>query len=113
MSMRELGRHAIVDAWGAEPALLNDPRRLEETLVAAAEATGATVLTTGSHQFDPQGVTAWAILAESHATIHTYPEEGRWMADVFTCGTVEPDKAAEFVVGALGGTARVSLLSRG
>lgn len=103
----------MVDAWGAEPALLDDPGRLEETLVEAVEATGATILRTGSHHFEPHGVTVWTILAESHATLHTYPEEGRWMADVFTCGTVEPDKAAELLVDALGGEARISILSRG
>lgn len=111
--MRELGRHAIVDAWGAEPALLNDPERLEGTLIEAVKATGATVLRSGSVQFEPRGVTVWVILAESHATLHTYPEHGRWMADVFTCGDVQPDKAAELLIAAIGGKAKTRILSRG
>jgi len=111
--MRELGRHAIVDAWGAEPALLNDPGRLEDNLNEAVKLTGATVLRSGSYQFEPQGVTVWVILAESHATIHTYPEEGRWMADIFTCGKVKPEKAAMFLSEVLGGKSRLSVLSRG
>lgn len=111
--MRELGVHAIVDAWGADPETLDDPEAVEEALTEAVLATGATIITSGSHQFEPQGVTAWTILAESHATVHTYPEEGRWMADVFTCGDVEPDDAVDVLLDALGGEARVSTLSRG
>ena len=111
--MRELGRHAIVDAWGAEPALLDDPGRLEGILVEAVKAAGATVLSTGSHHFDPHGVTAWVILAESHATIHTYPEHGQYMADVFTCGDVKPDVAAQMIADAIGGKTKISQLARG
>jgi S-adenosylmethionine decarboxylase len=112
-AMRELGCHALVDAWGAEPVLLDDPAGLEKLLVEAVDVARATVITTGSHHFDPQGVTVWAILAEGHATIHTYTEEGRWMADVFTCGDLDPDDATEVLVEGLGGHARISLLSRG
>jgi S-adenosylmethionine decarboxylase len=111
--MRELGRHVIVDAWGAEANLLDDPRRLREILVEAVKATGATVLSSDYHKFQPQGVTAWVILAESHATLHTYPEHEAWMADVFTCGDVDPDAAAVLLIQSLGGQARIHRLSRG
>jgi len=111
--MRELGRHAIVDAWGAEVALLDDPERLRGILVEAVRATGATVLSSDYHKFEPQGVTAWVILAESHATIHTYPEHAAWMADIFTCGDVNPDAAAKLLIDSIGGRARVHRLSRG
>ena len=111
--MRELGRHALVDAWGAEVELLDDPERLKGVLVEAVKATGATILFADSHKFEPQGVTAWVILAESHATIHTYPEHAAWMADIFTCGDIKPDLAAEMLIKAIGGRARVHRLSRG
>ena len=108
-----LGRHAIIDGMGADPALLDDPGRLEALLKDACRETGATVLSCHSHQFEPQGVTVAIILAESHATIHTYPEHGCYMADVFTCGDVDPSAAVEVLKGSLGGEARVLQLSRG
>jgi len=108
-----LGRHAIIDGNGADAALLDDPGRLEALLKAAVEETGATVLSCHSHQFEPQGVTVAIILAESHATIHTYPEHGCYMADVFTCGSLDPTAAVEILKTSFGGDARVLQLSRG
>ena len=108
-----LGRHAIIDGKGADAALLDDRDRLEALLKSACQETGATVLSSHSHRFDPHGVTVAIILAESHATLHTYPEHGRWMADVFTCGDVDPSAAVEILKRTFGGEARVHHLSRG
>jgi S-adenosylmethionine decarboxylase proenzyme len=111
--MRELGRHAFVDGWDVDPGLLNDRQRLEKILKDACTAAGATLMRTASQRFIPQGVTVVIILAESHASIHTDPENGRYMADVFTCGDVKPNKAIELLVDAMGGESRVSMMSRG
>ena len=68
-------------------------------MLAAATASGATILGESFHQFSPQGVSGVLIIAESHLTIHTWPEHGYAGADIFTCGTrVQPEKAAEVII---------------
>ena len=92
------GSHAMLDLAGCEHALLDDARRLRHALVGAVERAGATVLHTIVYPFDPQGVSVMCVLAESHASIHTYPEHGVCMIDVFTCGDdIDPLAAANDV----------------
>lgn len=81
------GFHLLLTLRGCAPKLLNDQDKLLQLTRVAAEATGATVLNTCVQRFDPQGVTAVAVLAESHASLHTYPESGVVFWDCFTCGT--------------------------
>lgn len=85
------GIHLIVDAWGGDYERLNDRRFLSDLLVSAASSCGATLLKVESFHFEPNGVTAIAILAESHASLHTYPDHGVIMIDAFTCGSIDPD----------------------
>lgn len=64
----------------------------------AAEVAGATVLKTAFQDFNPQGVSGVVVIAESHLTIHTWPEHGYAAVDIFTCGsTVDPWRAARFL----------------
>lgn len=107
-----LGRHAILEGFNADAKVLNDLRKMTVLLQEACEAAGATILDVVSHQFNPQGVTVVCLLAESHASIHTYPEHGIYMADIFTCGSVEPHKAVEVLKQRLGGTTRERLIER-
>jgi len=68
-------------------------------MLAAAVGCGATVLGESFHRFSPQGVSGVLIIAESHLTIHTWPEHGYAAADIFTCGTtVQPEKAADIII---------------
>jgi S-adenosylmethionine decarboxylase proenzyme len=68
-------------------------------MLAAASQSGVTVLGESFHRFSPQGVSGVLIIAESHFTIHTWPEHGYAAADIFTCGTtVQPEKAAEIII---------------
>ena len=75
----------------------------------------STLLQLVSHQFEPQGVTALALLAESHMSIHTWPENGYAAIDVFTCGrTATPEAACAFLVEQFGAARhRLKVLSRG
>ena len=59
---------------------------LRDTITTAAKRAGATLLNLITHRFEPQGVTGLALLAESHISIHTWPESGYAAVDVFTCG---------------------------
>ncbi len=81
------GIHLLITLRDCAAEILNDQSALGELVRAAASATGATVLDTHVYQFAPQGVTALAVLAESHASLHTYPESGVVFWDCFTCGT--------------------------
>ena len=80
------GFHLLVTLKGCSAAILNDENKLRELTRHAAQATGATVLQVCTHKFEPQGITTVAILAESHASLHTYPETQTVFWDCFTCG---------------------------
>jgi len=82
-----VGTHCLLELRGCDTRLLNDQAFVESALADAASASGATLLNTMSHRFEPQGVTAIALLAESHLSIHTWPELGYAAVDLFTCGT--------------------------
>ena len=92
----EIGRHLLADFHGVDPALLRDPERLRQHLLAAAAALGVTVLGAHLHHFGAgAGVTGVLLLAESHMSIHTWPEFGFAAVDVFTCGSTAPQVAID------------------
>ena len=94
-----LGRHIICEAYGCDKEILNDVRRLEKIMVAAALACGAEVREVAFHRFSPQGVSGVVVISESHLAIHTWPELGYAAIDVFTCGdTVDPWVACNFLI---------------
>lgn len=81
------GIHLIADLEGSTHAALSDPTLIERVLRAAAEAAKVHVLALNLHHFGPeQGVTGVALLAESHISIHSWPEEGVAAIDIFVCG---------------------------
>ena len=65
--------------------LLDNEEYIQESLQKASEVCGSKVLKIETHKFDPQGVTGYALLAESHISIHTWPERGVAKCDIFTC----------------------------
>ena len=88
-----VGTHALVDFWGVENHKLTDAIWVEATLREAAGAAKATVLSCTLHQFGGhQGLTGVLLLAESHLSIHTWPENGFAALDIYLCGTgqIEP-----------------------
>ena len=88
----ELGRrHFLLDLWVDDPTLLQRVEPLRSLLLDATRDSGATVLADHFHQFEPHGVTGVLLLAESHLSVHTWPEEGFLTLDVFTCGTMATD----------------------
>ena len=93
-----VGRHCIYELYGGNPNKLNDKSFVKEALTSAANHSGATLLSLTSHKFEPQGVTALALLSESHISIHTWPELNYAAIDVFTCGQhTNPDAACELL----------------
>ncbi len=102
------GLHLIADIAGASH--LGDAAAIEAVLRAAAAAARVRVLGINLHHFGPeQGVTGVALLAESHISIHTWPEEGWAAVDIFVCGLDADANAALVVIcAALGGEVRFS-----
>jgi len=101
--LNALGRHLLVELQDCDKEALNDLGFLREAMLTAAIDCGAEVLGDSFHRFSPQGVSGVVIIAESHLSIHTWPEHGYAAVDIFTCGTtVRPEKAAEVLVEKLG-----------
>lgn len=96
------GKHTMAELSGVDAPLLDDEQLLRAVLTSALVDAGATVLDVTSKRFDPQGVTVLALLSESHASVHTYPEIGRAFLDVFTCGhRADPERAVRHIATAL------------
>jgi S-adenosylmethionine decarboxylase len=87
--VRCAGVHLIIDLHGA--AGLDDIDLIEATLRRCVEAARATLLHIHLHHFQPNGVSGVAVLAESHISIHTWPDAGYAALDVFMCGKASPD----------------------
>jgi S-adenosylmethionine decarboxylase len=109
------GKHCILELFECPFELLDDEQFICRAINKAAEASGSTLLTLSSHKFSPQGVTALGLLAESHISIHTWPESGYAAVDVFTCGThCNPIEACRLLVKRLqSGRHTRSVLQRG
>lgn len=101
MSLRTVGSHVLADISGSSSPLLNDGPGLEALLVEASEEAGATVLMSHHHSFEPQGATAVVVLAESHVSIHTWPEWGGATLDAYTCGSADPELLIDLVIAGL------------
>jgi S-adenosylmethionine decarboxylase len=94
-----VGIHCILELYGCPATLLNDAAFIQQTLREGAEWAESTLIDEVAHQFHPHGVTALALLAESHISIHTWPETGYAAADIFTCGAhTKPEKACQYFV---------------
>ena len=95
-------KHLLLELYRCDYEKLNDESFLRCTLNRAAKLANATVLNLISNKFEPQGVTAIALLAESHISIHTWPESTYSAIDIFTCGqNMLPELASKYLIEAL------------
>ncbi len=98
ISGQNIGRHCILELYKCNQARLNDEAFIRTTITSSAKIAGATLINLVTHSFKPQGVTGLALLAESHISIHTWPEIGYAAIDVFTCGDhTMPEKACKLL----------------
>jgi S-adenosylmethionine decarboxylase len=96
--MMEMGRHYIFELFGCDVGVLDNLQEIEGAMVSGAEKAGATVVGKIFHKFAPQGVTGVVLIAESHISIHTWPELGYAAVDIFTCsGRTDPMKAFDAI----------------
>lgn len=112
---RYLGRQLIAELYDCDPGRLTDRELIEQAMNEAAREAGATIVDSVFHLFNPHGVSGVVIIAESHLTIHTWPEYGYAAIDVFTCGeTIDPAEAVDRLAAALGaGHHSVTEVNRG
>lgn len=93
-----LGKQLMVEVYGCETKLLDDPVFIENCMVEAAKIANATVVQQFFHQFSPYGVSGTVVIAESHINIHTWPEYAYAAIDIFTCGpTLDAQAAIDFL----------------
>ncbi len=81
-----LGLQIMVELYGCDVQLLDDPVFIEKSMLEAAQLANATVVQQFFHQFSPFGVSGTVVIAESHINIHTWPEHAYAAVDIFTCG---------------------------
>jgi len=106
------GTHLIIEVVDGEG--LDDEARIQKAFRDCVDTCGATLLHIHTHKFSPQGVSGVAVLAESHISVHTWPEIGYGAFDVFMCGDAMPWKAVEVLREAFtAGEVRVKELLRG
>lgn len=84
--MKALGRHILVEMYECDPRILNDREAISAMMLEAAKRAGATVVGETFHNFSPHGVSGTVVIAESHLSIHTWPEYNYAALDLFTCG---------------------------
>lgn len=93
--MKALGHQVIAEFWGCNDNI-NSPEAIRKALEEAVKEAKVVLLDLRVHTFNPQGVTGVAVIAESHLTIHTWPEHRYAAVDIFTCGNdANPEAALE------------------
>lgn len=89
----------LVELNDCNSAVLRDLKRIESILLTAAKKSNATIVESRFHQFSPFGISGLVVIAESHLSIHTWPEHAYAAVDIFTCGeTLKPQLATSYLV---------------
>lgn len=97
--MYALGTHLLIELKDCDLEILNNLEKLKFILVESARKAGATIINVTFHKFNPFGISGVVVIAESHLSIHTWPEYGFAAVDVFTCGDViKPEVIAQQIV---------------
>lgn len=95
--METLGRHIVVEFYDCNASILDDRDAVEALMIVSAQASSASVVGHIFHKFAPHGVSGTVVIAESHLSIHTWPEARYASADVYTCGGLDPWPAVDHI----------------
>ncbi|HIQ31534.1 MAG TPA: S-adenosylmethionine decarboxylase [Aquifex aeolicus] len=99
---KALGLHILADLHGVRAELIDRVEDVRSLLETAVETAGLTKISSHYYQFQPHGATGVILLAESHISIHTWPEHGLATVDVYTCGDpVKAYRAMDYIIGKL------------
>ncbi|MBI5101947.1 MAG: adenosylmethionine decarboxylase [Nitrospirae bacterium] len=97
--MHALGTHLLVELRDCNSEIIKDLKKVKNILVSAAKEAQATIVDISFHEFNPFGISGMVIIAESHLSIHTWPEYAYAAVDIFTCGDIiKPEVAATFLI---------------
>ena len=84
--MQSLGNHLIIELYECHRDVINDAQIVEEKLIEAVRVSGANMVQSVIHEFNPHGISGMIVIEESHFSVHTWPEYGYCALDIFTCG---------------------------
>jgi len=84
--VQSLGNHLIVELYDCSDEVINDAQIVEEAMTEAVRVSGANIVQSVIHQFNPHGISGVVVIEESHFSVHTWPEYGYCALDIFTCG---------------------------
>ena len=107
------GSHILLDLWNVE--FNNSIKSLKKIILESIKLSGATLLHIHFHRFGKeQGISGVAILAESHISVHTWPERNFLAFDIFMCGDTKPELAAKYLIQTLNPKKKIlKLIKRG
>ena len=97
MTRTDFGKHYLIDYVDCDPEIIKFLSSVREILLRAVRECGATLIDSQFHQFEPFGVSGVVLIAESHCSLHTWPENSFAAADIFTCGEMDPDIAIDII----------------
>lgn len=95
--MEYLGNHFIAEFHSCDPSILDDLEQIDKIMNSAAAISGATIVRPFFHRFSPHGISGIIVVAESHFTIHTWPEHSYAAVDIFSCGTLKYCDALSYI----------------
>jgi len=97
--LHALGKHLLVELKDCNPEIIKDLNTVREAMLTAARQARATIIDVAFHEFSPFGISGMVVIAESHLSIHTWPEYGYAAVDIFTCGDIiKPELAARYLI---------------
>jgi len=97
--LNALGRHLLLELFDCDSDAINNLEAVKGALVEAAKRAHATIVDVVFHEFNPFGVSGVVVIAESHLSIHTWPEYRYAAVDIFSCGDIlKPEVAANYLV---------------
>lgn len=97
--MHALGKHLLVDLRDCSSEMIKDLDTVKDAMMQAAKEASATIVDVSFHEFSPFGISGMVVIAESHLSIHTWPEYGYAAVDIFTCGDlIKPETAAQYLI---------------
>ena len=97
--MNALGRHLLLELFDCDLDAINNVEAVKGALIEAAKRAQATIVDVVFHEFNPFGVSGVVVIAESHLSIHTWPEYRYAAVDIFSCGDIlQPEIAARYLV---------------
>lgn len=101
--LQSLGHHLIVELYDCDTEVINNAKAVEKALVKAVDISGATLVRSVIHEFNPHGVSGVVVIEESHFSVHTWPEYGYCALDIFTCGNeIDHMSALQYLKDTLG-----------